>query len=1275
MSGSDATVRASFQSTIVVLCVGCSVAPPHGESTGTSSLDPALSRVVDDVPALAAVVGEARPLHAAEDGWRLSTGSSSAKDSRPPAVSVLLPRRSDGDIVVTSGEPRRRAVLRRLGATPWEAKPGAASVHYPRIAPDVDAVWFATAGVIEELLHVRGAVDAISYELELPEGADAVQRTPRAVDFMMGSERWMTVRVPGAWDAAGRAVDAGIAIRGDVLEIRWPSTARRPLWIDPSWESAGVTAHALSEHTSTQLLDGRVLIVGASEGLTFAELYSPFEPDAGDRFTTLPSPNGPRRGATATLLPSGAVLLAGGMAGDTATATAELFDPTTLTFHELDVPMGTARALHTATLLPSGNVLLAGGESDGPHHEATPTLELYLPGSGIEPGAFVPAGVMSEPRMAHTATLLTDGRALFAGGFSGPNGGPTASTDVYGEASGTAIPGPALLILRARHTATLLHDGRVLITGGGQFTGGEIGTTELYEPADGGPGSIGPGPDMSGPRATHTATLMPSGDVLIVGGGDQAEVFQPPGSFAPTAGMPWMLLPRSGHTASMLPTSNVAVIGGNSTESGGLPSRNAHLFDPYGAGGVPGEATVVTAGYKSYAGHSVTLLPDGRVLIAGGSSAIESPLDRAILFDPNTLSYVDVGPMHDARFGHRATLLPSGRVLITGGCGADCYATINEPGSLASAELFDPGKGFVAVSPMHQRRGMHTSTLLRDGRVLIAGGVADALEATKTAEVFDPSSEAFSTLPDMAELRAAHSATSLPNGRVLLAGGTGGNDSASLFEPSTNTFTSAGNMNSPRQLHGATLLADGRVLLTGGYSTALATSIRSAEVYSPGSNGSPGSFQAIGDMYYPRAAHVAQLLPDGRVWVGGGIGAGESQFELYDPSAKDGVGAFVSAGALGIARNFPAATLIGDGRVLVVDGVYPDGSGNTSIHGFPASQAPVPPPRINSAPPTYFAGVPGAVQGKGLWTVWSGSSGSTQDSPSNVPIGAWVRLDGGGRVSVSLRDFEPLAANAVFPSAALAGVGVLFPIVGGVVGPGVITNLVASPIGAPCSGALDCAGGFCVDGVCCDSACDSTCATCSAQHKGGGDDGNCGSVAQGLDPRDDCATLGTSTCSSNGWCDGAGACEDYTGGTSCGGGHLCPGGGDPCPTACAGDTECEEGFVCDATTHDCMPVSSRCDGDHTVQTPTGAENCSPYRCSPSDMCLAFCKSTSDCVLGWVCNARDRCVRETPVQGLADEGSCGCAAVGRTRASVSVLGALAVLVWLAERKRRGTPAVR
>jgi WD40 repeat protein len=257
------------------------------------------------------------------------------------------------------------------------------------------------------------------------------------------------------------------------------------------------------------LLDGRVLIVG--NGATSPELY---DPKTGTFSRTGEAVRDGNFGS-ATRLADGRVLFVGGSNEGTVLASAQVFDPATGKFS----PTGsliTGRVGHTATLLADGRVLIAGGSTWASHPgTATAMLasaELYDP----KTGKFSPTGSMTTGRDAASATLLSDGRVLIAGGGDEGNA-PVASAELYDPKTGKFSPTGSMLIAQYGQVATLLPDGRVLIAGGndGQRS---VYSLEVYDPKTGTFSATGP----PGQNVFGTPALLHDGRVLFVGGYDDS---------------------------------------------------------------------------------------------------------------------------------------------------------------------------------------------------------------------------------------------------------------------------------------------------------------------------------------------------------------------------------------------------------------------------------------------------------------------------------------------------------------------------------------------------------------------------------------------------------------------------------------------------------------------------------------------------------------------------------------------------------------------------------
>jgi hypothetical protein len=334
----------------------------------------------------------------------------------------------------------------------------------------------------------------------------------------------------------------------------------------------------------------------------------------------------PRAAARAALLQDGRVVVIGGYKGEVAVPNGEIFDPRKGTFEVFASPVMT-QYFHTATLLKDGRVGVIGGV--GPGATMIDVIRTWDPATL----AFTDVGPMPEPRGLHTATLLEDGRVLVVGGVSSSEGRVYSSAFLWDPATGTTEAVGKLAHARAWHTATLLHDGRVLIAGG-------PAAAEIWDPATKQFSSAG---TMAAPRWWASAALLHDGRVLVTGGfvGETfsqgavpkvttADIWDPEsGTFSSTGSLREA---RTMHTSTVLEDGRVVVIGG---WGGNAPDPNESLasveiWDPSKEAFTTGPSLLV-----GRALHATVLMPDGRLLVIGGSDATDKTIGNA--------EYLDVG--------------------------------------------------------------------------------------------------------------------------------------------------------------------------------------------------------------------------------------------------------------------------------------------------------------------------------------------------------------------------------------------------------------------------------------------------------------------------------------------------------------------------------------------------------------------------------------------------------------------------------------------------------
>ncbi len=346
-----------------------------------------------------------------------------------------------------------------------------------------------------------------------------------------------------------------------------------------------------------------------------------------------------------------------------------------------------------------------------------------------------------------------------------------------------------------------------------------------------------------------------------------------------------------------------------------IDSKTASLRVVPAVPAAPGAFTAAGSLVMARAGHSATLLSNGKILIVGGGSPANSPsaavATSAELYDPATNGFTETGSTTGARRGgHSATLLRDGRVLV---CGGSELASID---GRSDAEIYDPATGrFTPAGSMGTARFGHAAVLLSSGKVLVAGGFGNA---ALSAEVFDPATGTFSPTSSLIRYRYGATGVLLVDGRVLVFG----YDAVSeLYDAANGLFMTGGSA----QVAGAlwfgpslALLADGRVFVAGGKEQGPPPSnsalVANARLFDPATS----DFTLARALIWPRAGSTTTRLADGRVLVFGGEGDGRwpDRGELYDPLT----GLFNATVSAGAGRVGHTATLLQSGKVLIAGG-------------------------------------------------------------------------------------------------------------------------------------------------------------------------------------------------------------------------------------------------------------------------------------------------------------------------------------------------------------------
>jgi hypothetical protein len=336
--------------------------------------------------------------------------------------------------------------------------------------------------------------------------------------------------------------------------------------------------------------------------------------------------------------------------------------------------------------------------------------------------AWVDGGTLVFPRGAHAAAVLPDGRALLAGGYGlGATSRYARAAELFDPATGTWAVTASMRHARAHHGAALLRDGRAI------FVGGDDGlerSAEVYDSA----------------RAMWTDTTP-------------------------------MNAARDGGRVALLPDGRVLAAGGCSAYDQGCSrvEATAEVFDADANTWTPSTNTMSTA----RAAFTLTTLPDGTVLAAGGCSAYDEGPDcardtaSADVFDPETNGWHATSSMPVATHDHVAAVLASGEVLIAGG-------TAHDAPSHASQTYDAKREAWTAAGELATGHARATASVLHDGRVLVAGSLGtwtSPSDATAGSELFEPRSRRWIVGPTMAHGHGEHTASALSDGSVLIAGG------------------------------------------------------------------------------------------------------------------------------------------------------------------------------------------------------------------------------------------------------------------------------------------------------------------------------------------------------------------------------------------------------------------------------------------------------------------------------------------------------------------------
>jgi hypothetical protein len=308
-----------------------------------------------------------------------------------------------------------------------------------------------------------------------------------------------------------------------------------------------------------------------------------------------------------------------------------------------------------------------------------------------------------------------------------------------------------------------------------------------------------------------------------------------------------MNFPHAEHASVRLANGKVLVISGDFNATCELYDPSTGLWTQTGS--LTTQRTLAVAG----------LLPNGKVLIAGGVDSNSNYTASTEIYDPATGTWSPGAPMPTFRIYATAATLSNGKFLVAGGL---VQGTV-----VNTAVLYDPTSNtWTAAAPMTTSRYLHAMTALSGGRMLVTGGYSNGV--TNAAEIYNATANTWTATGAMTTARYYHTLTTLSDGRVLAAGGTGNGATATaeLFNPSTNTWTATGSLSIARYLQGAAALTDGTVMVFGGYVNSGLTN--TTETFNPNT----GTWSMAGPTATIRVFMGVNVLQDGTVLLSGGQG-------------------------------------------------------------------------------------------------------------------------------------------------------------------------------------------------------------------------------------------------------------------------------------------------------------------------------------------------------------------------------------------------------------------
>jgi N-acetylneuraminic acid mutarotase len=572
-----------------------------------------------------------------------------------------------------------------------------------------------------------------------------------------------------------------------------------------------------------------------------------------------------------------------------------------------------ARYNHSSVALPDGSIILMGG------YGYTYLNDVWRSTDQGATWTQMTAAAEWTARQDHTSVALPDGSIVLMGGWDGSNylNDVWRSTDQ--GATWTPMTPAAQWAARCEHSSDTLPDGSIVLMGGiGRETVGVI-YSDVWRSTDQGATwikMVGNAP--WGSKYEHASVALPDGSIVLMGGRVENDVWRSTDQGATwtemTAAASWA--GRNDHTSVALPDGSIVLMGGNCVVGSALRAVNDvwRSTDQ----GATWTQMASAAEWRPRYGHTSVVLPDGRIVLMGGSSGIGyrndvwRSTDQGETWTPQPYTW-------STRRRHTSVALPDGSIVLMGG-----YDGSNRLNDVWRS--IDQGATWTQMTAAAEwtARSDHTSVALPDGSIVLMGGY----DGSRRNDVWRSTDQGatWTQMTSIAEwtARSEHSSATLPDGSIVLMGGYGAsgppkNDVWRSIDQGatwTQMTVAAGWMG--RVDHSSVALPDGSIILMGGYGFDLVFTYLN-DVWRSTDQGATWTQMTAAAGWTTRYGHSSVALPDGSIVLMGGYDGSNRLHDIWR-STDRGVTWTQTAAAEWAARENPTSVALPDGSIVLMGG-------------------------------------------------------------------------------------------------------------------------------------------------------------------------------------------------------------------------------------------------------------------------------------------------------------------------------------------------------------------